>query len=479
MYLNPSFLVKKPNGGFRLVTAFADVGRYSKPQPSLLPDVDSTLRHIAQWKYLIATDFTSAFHQIPLSCYSMKYCGVPTLFRGVRVYSRCAMGMPGSETALEELMCRILGHLLEEGVVAKIADDLYCGGNPPTELLQNWRKVLHALHKCDLRLSASKTIISPQSTMELGWIWNSGTLCASPHRISTLSSCPAPETVGRMRSFIGAFKVLSCVIPGCSSLLAPLDDTQAPTCCFLVLNYIFSQTKWLPFEVEALAIATAIKHFSPYLVQSHHNACILTDSKPCVQAYEKLFRGEFSAGPRVSTFLSIVSRYQASVRHVSGSAILPLDFASRNAAPCLDDACQICTFTKQAQNSVVRRTSIQDRLQGDAHLPFTSRSARLAIQAECAALRRTHAHLKQGARPSRKLTNIKNIKRYLSVATVAKDGLLVVKRDEPLVPSRECIIVPQQVLDGLLTALHIQLNHPSSHQLFFYMNNNNNNNGYY
>ena len=33
-YLNPSFLVKKPSGGSRLVTAFADVGRYSKPQPS-------------------------------------------------------------------------------------------------------------------------------------------------------------------------------------------------------------------------------------------------------------------------------------------------------------------------------------------------------------------------------------------------------------------------------------------------------------
>ena len=43
-YLNPSFLVKEPNGGSRLVTAFADVGQYSKPQPSLLPDVDSTLR---------------------------------------------------------------------------------------------------------------------------------------------------------------------------------------------------------------------------------------------------------------------------------------------------------------------------------------------------------------------------------------------------------------------------------------------------
>ena len=50
-----------PSGGSRLITAFADVGRYSKPQPSLMPDVDSTLRHIAQWKHIIATDLTSAF----------------------------------------------------------------------------------------------------------------------------------------------------------------------------------------------------------------------------------------------------------------------------------------------------------------------------------------------------------------------------------------------------------------------------------
>lgn len=58
----------------------------------------------------------------------MKYCSVATPFRGVRVYVRSAMGMPGSETALEKLTCRVLGHLVEEGVDAKIADDLYCGG---------------------------------------------------------------------------------------------------------------------------------------------------------------------------------------------------------------------------------------------------------------------------------------------------------------------------------------------------------------
>ena len=68
-------------------------------------------------------------------------------------------------------------------------------------------------------------------------------------------------------------------------------------------------------------------------------------------------------------------------------------------------------------------------------------------------------------RPFKKLTNIKDVKPYLQVSSVADDGLLVVRHHEPLSPSRECIIVPRQALDGLLTALHIQLSHPSCHQL--------------
>ena len=143
---------------------------------------------------------------------------------------------------------------------------------------------------------------------------------------------------------------------------------------------------------------------------------MLTDSKPRVQAYEKLHHGEFS------TFLSTVSRYQASVRHVSGSAILPADFASRNAPPCEDDVCQVCAFKKQAQDS-----SLQNILSGDERLPFTSRTAWLTIQSECADLRRSHAHLQQDTRPSKKLSNVKDVKMYLNVATIAKYGLLVVK----------------------------------------------------
>ena len=136
-----------------------------------------------------------AFFQIPLDKESMKYCSVATPFKGIRVYGRCAMGLPDSETALEELMCRILGDCIQNDIVAKLADYLFCGGNTFEELLCNWSEVIERLHKCNMRLAPHKTVICPKSTTILGWIWSMGTIQASPHKISTVNAAQPPESV--------------------------------------------------------------------------------------------------------------------------------------------------------------------------------------------------------------------------------------------------------------------------------------------
>ena len=116
-----SFLVRKkpPSNGYRLVTSFGSLAAHVKTAPSPMPSVDGILRRMASWKWIITADISQAYHQIPLSKESRKYAGVSTPFKGARVYTTAAMGMPGSETALEELMSRVLGDLIQEGVVAR------------------------------------------------------------------------------------------------------------------------------------------------------------------------------------------------------------------------------------------------------------------------------------------------------------------------------------------------------------------------
>ena len=115
-------------------------------------------------------------------------------------------------------------------------------------------------------------------------------------------------------------------------------------------------------------------------------------------------------------------------------------------------------FFAEMEDSVVRSISASDDLAGSVRMPFTSRAAWQATQQECSLLRQTHSHLSQGTPPSKKATKVTDVKRYLKDVVIAADGLLVVR------DTRERIVVPRSVLDGLLVALHIQFPHPSKFQ---------------
>ena len=533
-HVSPSFLVKKSSGGHRLVTAFTSLGQFCKTLPVTMPTIDSVFRMMGSWRYFISTDLRDAFYQIPLEHSSMKWCGTPTPFRGLRVYTVAAQGMPGSSESLEEMLCTVLGSLVKEGWVAKIADDLNVGGGCIPSLLRNWTSVMSVLYDCGLRLKAVKTIICPLHAQVLGWDWHDGKLAASKHRISTLSSCEPPTTVTAMRSFIGAYKTFNKVVKRCTSYLSSLEEMivgkqkqdglqwsdsassafksaqlalentpsislPRPTDELLIvhdgsnigigsimfvkrddelsLGSYFSaklkvhHQKWLPCEIEALSITASINHFSPLLRESRNVTQILTDSRPCVQSWNKMLRGEFSTSARVATFLSTLAQYNVELQHLKGSSNLPSDFQSRNPPMCVSGSCQICKFVSEISDSVVRRLTVEDILAGRAQVPYSNKGAWREIQQACQDLKRVFAYLSAGTRPTPR-TKMTDVKRYLQKASIDKDGLLIVPRSEPFLPRKELIIVPQQVVLGFMTSLHLKLNHPTKHQLLQVFNRN-------
>ena len=181
---------------------------------------------------------------------------------------------------------------------------------------------------------------------------------------------------------------------------------------------------------------------------------------------EKLNRGEYSASSRLTTFLSSVSRFGADVKHIQGSSNVLSDYISRNPVSCDDAKCQICCFIKESMLAVVATLTVQDVLNGDASLPFTNRKAWREIQEECHDLRHVFKYLANGTSPGKKGRNLRNVKRYLSSkAVVSPEGALVVRNVEPYSQTTMRIIVPQKVVHGILTVLHIKLSHPAASQL--------------
>ena len=382
------------------------------------------------------------------------------------------MGMSGSETALEEIMSRVSGDFIHEDFITKIVDDLYMGGDSEDELVSHWLVVLQALSKNNLGLSSFKTVIAPKFTTVLGCVWQNGSLRASPHHIAAIPSVKPHKTVHALCSFIGPYKIWSHVLQGYADKMQPLDSAVAgkqshdhitwteellkafrsaqhalndckiitlphpsDTLCLVTdasvnecglwatlyvlrddklhLAGFFSarlckhQVTWLPCEVEALAIATMVNHFVPYILQANQRTHVITDCRPCVLEYKKLCCGEFSNSACVTAFLSTISRFQLTIDHLVGAANLPSDFASPNP----DD---------QSGMPVYRRPSggICPFNDSAGCCPFTSHPAWVSTQQDCPDLRRVHAHLKQGTRPQKKVTNVPDVKRYLRQVTI-------------------------------------------------------------
>ena len=136
-HASPSFLVKKPDGGNRFVTAFNSLSPYVRLPPTVSSDCNSVLKKLSRWKYIIKSDLTHAYFQIPLAKSAMPYLATSTPYKGFRVYTRPGMGMPGAAEYLQELLSRVLGNELQAGFLLLNADDMYIGGNTLDELLNN------------------------------------------------------------------------------------------------------------------------------------------------------------------------------------------------------------------------------------------------------------------------------------------------------------------------------------------------------
>ena len=112
------------------------------------------------------------------------------------------------------------------------------------------------------------------------------------------------------------------------------------------------QINSLPCEHEALSISTSTTHFGPFIIESIHPTKILTDSKPCKEAHDRLRNGYFSASARIST----LSTYNVTVEHAKGMCNKSSDYPSRNPQECLDKDCQICKFVYEQTTATVRST---------------------------------------------------------------------------------------------------------------------------
>ena len=233
-HASPSFLVrkqkaknKKPNelmkNDVRLVVNFGKINEYLKNIPSPITKPKDIFAKLGKWNYIISTDLTAGFYQNHMSRQDAEWLGISSPFGGLRYMKRSGQGLIGQSEELDELLAKILKSELQQGIVIRLADDLYIGGDTDTQAAINYDIVLSKLNQCNIKLSPHKTSIFLEEMNILGWTWKQGGyLSPNPHRVNALKNTTTENIakVKDLRSFLGLYKTL---LPACPNLTITLD----------------------------------------------------------------------------------------------------------------------------------------------------------------------------------------------------------------------------------------------------------------
>ena len=150
---------------------------------------------------------------------------LPPYFAASECTQRSAMGIPGSESAVDILLLHP-GQLHPEGMYSKVC------WSPVLSKWLTWRACLHVVPHTVGPL--------PQINNYRGWdFFSQSVLSASPHRIAGLSSCLPPESVKGLPFFIGIYKVFSRVVP--YSAPTPIQPTLDCDWWFSNWNAVLAQ----------------------------------------------------------------------------------------------------------------------------------------------------------------------------------------------------------------------------------------------
>jgi len=223
-YNSPLIVIKKKQGGIRLVNNFIQLNRKTIPERYPMTNANQLLSRVAGAHFLTKIDLNKYYFQLKLSPESRSCTGFYTEW-GTFSYKRLPQGLSTSATTAQRLIDRILRGANKWA--GALLDDILIYSATWNEHLNHIRDVLQRLRAAGLTANIQKCTFASNDMEVLGHRVCDGKLMPSNEKVKAITEWKRPKNKTQLRSFLGTTNFFHAFIDHYAAIASPLTELLA------------------------------------------------------------------------------------------------------------------------------------------------------------------------------------------------------------------------------------------------------------
>lgn len=219
-WASPVLIVKRPEGGFRLVCDLREVNKQCEATVWPMPKLEQNSPRLSNAKIFFTLDFFKGFWMMPLSRESQELFSMMT-DDAVYTPTRTLQGALNSTAQFQARMTKIFQDLKEKYIDIWI-DDLLGFASDEEQLLERLTEIFQRAKEFNLKINPKKCQWYARSVKWCGRIYSHEGVTHDPQRIEALSTMPAPQNMYGLTQFLHAVNWMRSNIVDYARLVLPL-----------------------------------------------------------------------------------------------------------------------------------------------------------------------------------------------------------------------------------------------------------------
>ena len=226
---SPLLMIKKKNPSndpkqqkWRIVIDYRAINNHIKYPRYRLPLTNQLLENLTGSKYFSSLDLHSSFWQIPLKPEDRDITTFGTPFGNFR-YITMPQGMNASSETFCQLADKILAPITDLNI-SNFVDDFCAGSKTASQMLFKLRKLFQRFREFGLTLNPNKCIFFQTEITFLGHKLNDKGIKPLDENVKKILDFPTPNTVRKVRRFLGCVSYYRKFVNNFSHLATPLTN---------------------------------------------------------------------------------------------------------------------------------------------------------------------------------------------------------------------------------------------------------------